>query len=135
MKREREEWEVVHAYSRRQAIEDGVLIEVPARTLRRFGIRYPVAITRSLWARCIGRIGDDGCALCGDDPAEAEKAVDRLLFMLEALRNAARSPRGQSDLMTLCLPDLDERPTEVWAHCGPGDTPEPVITLMLPEDY
>lgn len=127
MKREEGQWNVVHVYSRRQAIEDGMLFEVPAKTLRRFGIRYPLAITRNLWARCISRLDDE--------PETPRKAVERLILMLQAFRNAARSPRGKGSLMTLCLPDLDDRPTEVWAHCGPGDTPHPVITLMLPEDY
>ncbi len=124
----------MHAYSRRQAIEDGVLIEVPEAALRPLGIRWPVAITRSLWARCIGPIGDDVDPMKLAEPENREQ-MHRLAAMLWAFRNAATSPRGRTDLMTLCLPDLDERPTEVWAHCGPGDTPDPVITLMLPEDY
>jgi hypothetical protein len=35
---------LIHAYSRSQAIEDGVLIDATA-TAREAGIRYPVALT------------------------------------------------------------------------------------------
>ena len=134
MKREQEQWDVVYAYTRKQAIEDGVLIEVPQAALRPLGIRYPVAITRNLWARCIGPIGEEPDPMKLAEPENRDQ-MHRLAAMLWVFRSAAKSPRGKADLMTLCLPDVDERPTEVWAHCGPGDTPEPVITLMLPEDY
>jgi hypothetical protein len=43
-----EAWEVVHRYGRRQAIADGVLVDVTA-TAREAGFRYPVALTRAVW--------------------------------------------------------------------------------------
>jgi Family of unknown function (DUF6573) len=42
----------VHRYTRAQAIEDGVLIDVSA-TAREAGIRYPVALTSAVWGRCV----------------------------------------------------------------------------------
>jgi hypothetical protein len=44
--------EIVHRYTRADAIRDGVLIDVSA-VAREAGIRYPVALTRAAWERCI----------------------------------------------------------------------------------
>ena len=42
----------IHSYSRADALRDGVLIGVSA-VAREAGIRYPVALTRAVWARCV----------------------------------------------------------------------------------
>jgi hypothetical protein len=47
-----DEADLIHRYTRAQAIEDGVLIDVSA-TAREAGIRYPVALTWAVWARCV----------------------------------------------------------------------------------
>jgi Family of unknown function (DUF6573) len=44
--------ETVHLYTRADAIADGVLIDVSA-VAREAGIRYPVALTRAVWERCV----------------------------------------------------------------------------------
>ena len=44
--------DLIHRYSRADAIRDGVLIDVSA-VAREAGIRYPVAITASVWGKCV----------------------------------------------------------------------------------
>jgi hypothetical protein len=44
--------DLIHRYSRAQAIADGVLIDV-SETARGAGIRWPVALTRAAWAQCV----------------------------------------------------------------------------------
>ena len=44
--------EVISAYTRAQAIEDGILVDV-SETAREAGIRYPVALTRAVWESCV----------------------------------------------------------------------------------
>src|SRR3990167_6425937 len=44
--------EVISSYSRAQALEDGVLVDV-SETAREAGIRYPVALTRAVWESCV----------------------------------------------------------------------------------
>jgi hypothetical protein len=39
---------VIHAYSRAEALEDGVLVDVTS-TAREAGFRIPVALTRAVW--------------------------------------------------------------------------------------
>ena len=47
-----EEADLIHRYSRADAIRDGVLVDVSA-TAREAGIRFPVALTRTVWERCV----------------------------------------------------------------------------------
>src|SRR5947209_9742257 len=47
-----EEADLIHRYSRADALRDGVLIDVSA-TAREAGIRWPVALTRAVWERCV----------------------------------------------------------------------------------
>ena len=41
--------EVISTYTRAQAIEDGVLVDV-SKTAREVGLKWPVAITAGVWA-------------------------------------------------------------------------------------
>jgi hypothetical protein len=47
-----EDAHLVHRYTRADALRDGVLIDV-SPTAREAGIRYPVALTRAAWERCV----------------------------------------------------------------------------------
>jgi hypothetical protein len=43
--------DLIHRYTRADAIRDGVLIDVSA-TAREAGFKYPVALTAAAWAKC-----------------------------------------------------------------------------------
>src|SRR3954462_5368299 len=47
-----EDADLIHRYSRADALRDGVLIDVTP-TAREAGIRWPVALTRAVWERCV----------------------------------------------------------------------------------
>jgi hypothetical protein len=52
---ERGSWddaEVIYAYTRAQAIEDGVLIDVSS-VASEAGIKFPVAMTRTVWGKYV----------------------------------------------------------------------------------
>jgi hypothetical protein len=121
--------EIIYAYTRAQAIEDGELVDV-SETAREAGIRFPVAVTRAVWAKYVeipeavtcqderGRLWD---ILWMFRCAAAKFDGDTLLFKLY-VRNHNRGRLDRRDLITL------------KALCGPGDDAEPVITIMLPEE-
>ena len=44
--------DLIHRYSRADALRDGVFVDVSA-TAREAGIRFPVALTRAVWERCV----------------------------------------------------------------------------------
>jgi hypothetical protein len=44
-----EGWEVISSYSRRDALEDGVLVDV-SEFAKEAGFKWPLAVTRGVWA-------------------------------------------------------------------------------------
>lgn len=124
--------EVIDVYSRAQALADGELVELPEAVCQEAGFRFPVAVTRSVWESCIhwpesetgmqdeaGRLWDVlWMARCAGLSA---RASDRTEFQLHVVpRGGDASDDGLPPLVTLVL------------HIGPGDTAEPVITIMQP---
>jgi len=119
------EFNVIHSYTRRQAIEDGVLVDV-SETAKEAGINFPVAVTSAVWDLYIvpsGKLERYGQSVSG-------RLWDLLwMFRMRALRT------NSSLLYYTCLfqnenMKLDE--VKLKALCGPGDNHEPVITIMLP---
>ena len=121
--------EIIYAYTRAQAIEDGELVDV-SETAREAGIKFPVAMTRTVWGRYVevpegvkcqderGRLWD----ILWMFRCAAGKVDGDTLFVKLYVRNHNRERLDSRDLVTL------------KAVCGPGDTPEPVITIMLPDE-
>lgn len=117
--------DLIFAYTRAQAIADGVLIDVTEQA-RQVGFRFPVAVTAALWADIQAvpiPIARDEASRLWDVLWLAAYAVreatgDRAYFMVE-LPVAGRDATGR---YTVC------------AVCGPGDDGAPVITLMRPNE-
>jgi len=109
-----EGFEVIHRYTRKQAIEDGVLVDVTEQA-KRCGFSVPVAMTSALF---------------GDCKASAEDAAWWLLnFACETIR---ASKRTDTDRLPLPLVQITRQPKTAVIHLGPGDDGEPVVTLMYP---
>lgn len=121
--------EVISAYTRAQALADGVLVDVTA-TAAEAGFRVPVALTAAVWADCVAW-----------DAASEQAPQDeagRLWDVLAMAAHAARFNRGQSraPFYVLRVPSRGTRsePVQLVAHIGPGDDGEPVITIMQPTE-
>jgi len=121
--------EVISTYTRAQALEDGVLVDVSA-TSKEAGIKFPVAMTSAVWGKYVevpegvnhqderGRLWDIVWMFrC----AARNFSGDTLFFKLY-VRNHNRERLSRNDLVAL------------KALCGPGDDAEPVITIMLPDE-
>lgn len=118
---------VISSYSRKQAIEDGVLVDVSS-VAKEAGYRWPVAMTRTAWAQYVevpkgvtcqdeqGRLWD---ILWMGRAAIKQANGDAVGFQLY-VRNHNRDKLTHRDLITL------------RATVTPGDDGEPVITIMLP---
>lgn len=120
--------DVVHAYTRAQAIEDGALIDLtdpPFDTfLRMKGLRLHTAITDRCFAACIGQpeqFGDD-------------ESLKRYLHLLTALLAAIRAAGSDEDRVWFKVLGADGKPVDCWSLCGPGDRGEPVCTIMLTDE-
>lgn len=126
--------DLIYAYSRAQALADGLLLEV-SQEARQVGFRYPVAVTLALHERLT--------------PSRAEQALGqsleaRLWDVLWVASLAARLAPDGSDWLTFRVSlaevdpasgDLRQTDLRLRAHCGPGDRGEPVVTIGFPEDF
>ena len=116
---------IISVYTRKQAIEDGVLVDVSV-IASEAGIKYPVAVTRQVW---------DEYIVPGEITRPFGQSEDgRLWDLLWMFRTAARRTPG-SLLMFKCYFLMNERRQELVEFksiCGPGDRAEPVITIMMP---
>lgn len=113
--------EVISSYSRAQAIEDGILVDV-TETAREAGIKYPVALTRAVFEKCVA---------LPKRYRGLEDVKGRLWDVLSMFRFAARIASADTIRYKLIV---SRRTVILKAVIGPGDTPEPVITIMLPEE-
>ena len=138
--------DVVYAYTRAQAIEDGVLVDLthPGFTFRQglnicqeAGIKFPVAMTETAFAKTVEAEGvplppcQDISGRLWDVLWMMKLAIKRqggttVRFQVSVMnwieRNGKRINRTKQELVSL------------KAVCGPGDDAEPVITIMLPEE-
>lgn len=120
--------DVIFRYTRAQAIEDGVLIDV-TDTARECGFRLPVALSAGAWADCI----------TVHPKAEGQDEMGRLWDVLNVLRFAIQGRQGQPsnrvDFKVYIQQSAGHgEDIALYALCGPGDDAEPVITVMLPNE-
>ena len=127
------DWPIIHSYTRAQAIDDGVLVDV-TETAREAGFRIPVALTRAVWERYVEvppRVE------CQDVPGRLWDVV--WMTRRAILRAGGCSPTffsGREVRIHLRVRNDNRRPrpVELKAICGPGDAGEPVVTILLPEE-
>jgi hypothetical protein len=121
---------VIFSYTRAQAIEDGVLVDL-TEWARETGFRIPVACTTTLWNDYI--VPPKGTIEFGQ--SERGRAHD-LLWML--YMNIRRSRSSEQDLLLFKVIFLmtakKQETVTLKALCGPGDNGEPVLTITLPEE-
>ena len=117
--------ELIYSYTRKQAIEDGVLVDV-TKLAREAGWVMPVALTRAVWDRYV--MVPDGVA--GQDE------TGRLWDLLWMCRIQAHRLRGEQPEMLFKLhvrnDNREGTPPLVTlkAHCG-WDDRVAVVTIML----
>lgn len=117
---------VVFAYTRAQAIEDGVLVDATA-VARRLGFTIPVALTAGAAEALVDLVRRRRPQDLQAHPLERVRSAAigaMLLILRDAIADGAG--RGEDRLAFTC----DD--VALWAHVGPGDTPAPVLTVMLP---
>jgi len=128
MSKENSEPHLIYSYTRKMAIEDGVLIDVTANAAE-VGFSLNTVVTDNLLhGYVVPPAGLDG---------EGQSMLGRLHDLLMLARVAAG---GQPDgdrvsfkVAFLMRPGHLET-VQVILHIGPGDHGEAVLTLILPED-
>ncbi len=116
--------DLIHVYTRVQAIEDGQLIDVSAAA-RKVGIKFPVALTVAVWSQCVEVPPRRKCL---ED--ESARLRDVLWMLMSSIRRASNT--RQIEYTLRCSTRAGSRRVTLKAMCGPGDDAEPVITVMQP---
>jgi ethanolamine ammonia-lyase small subunit len=120
--------EIVATYTRAQALEDGVLIDISDRA-KEAGIRVPTAVTLAVWSKYVELT-----------PAAAKAGCDvegRCWDIIWMFRRTARRVRSRDavlfdlEVVTECV---EPSTVTLKAVIGPGDSGEPILTIMEPNE-
>jgi hypothetical protein len=118
--------DVIFAYTRKQAIADGVLVDVTDMA-KEAGFRIPVAMTSTVYVRYVEVPKD----------AHGQDIKGRLwdiLHMLKYVIKSQASNRNELRFQVIVNNGQGGRKVTLKSVCGPGDEGEPCITIMLPDE-
>lgn len=118
-------WPVIFAYTRAEAIEDGYLVDV-TETAKEAGFRYPVALTNAVYVRYVEV----------PEGVEGQDQSGRLWDILFMCGLKMRKTSGDRCFFELLVRNDNRRPQRVKlkAVCSGDDEGKPCITVMLPDE-
>lgn len=118
--------EVISRYTRAQAIEDGYLADI-STLAKEYGIIYPTSISTgvlSLVEDAVNKGGKDWQGVVWD-----------ILTMLKwGIKRAGNTARIDFEVRIWSKYTGRDKVVRMYAVCGAGDSLEPVITIMLPNE-
>lgn len=123
--------EVIYAYTRKQAIEDGYQMKLEgkdAQTAREVGYKYPVYLTTGIV---------DLMQKAIDNPRWANDWDGILWDILWMSRANARPVNQQTNIFVVIITGIGrKRNHQMIIQVGPTDIddPAPALTIMLPEE-
>jgi len=117
------EWDFTFSYTRAQAIADSVLIDV-SDIAKEAGFKIPVALTSALYDTYIKS------DLPGQD--EQGRLWDTLFMLYLRAKGCEESIIFYEVLFQMS--ESEQKTVKLKAIIGPGDTMDPVLTIMLPEE-
>lgn len=123
-----EDWYVIYSYTRAQAIVEGVLVDI-TDAARAVGFKVHTVLTDTLYHGYV----TPPAGLEGEGQSVAGRLHDVLTLALFAARASKGTDRVYFKVDFLMAPGKSET-VDIIAHIGPGDTPAPVLTIMMPED-
>lgn len=124
---------LVYVYSRTQALEDGVLVDV-TETAKEAGFRLPVAVTNAAWDKYVEWTDSDTKRQTYQNTAgrlwdvlwmaylacRSRKDTDCLYYQIYVVPREGRARMPKKTILKVVI--------------GGGDNGEPVITIMLPSE-
>jgi hypothetical protein len=122
-----EDADVISRYTRAEGIADGVLVDVTDMA-KEAGITIPVAVTGNLYHRLVKP--------SEEDEMDGQSLEGRLRDILMIFRVKARKCDSSMAVFDVDFFSGGKTHTErLWVVIDGGDDGNPVITIMLPEDY
>ena len=131
----------IHTYTRAQAIEDGVLVDV-SEAARDAGILWPVAATAAVWADCVAwSDADEQRKRDYTGQSESGRLWDLCWMLSLSMQSAARRGLDARKPLSFELARVPRegrgvrpRAVRLLFIVGPGDAGEPVITILQPNE-
>lgn len=113
-----EDMPIISAYSRAQAIEDGVLVDV-TKTASDAGFKFHTVVTAAVQAAITDTQGE------GDPAGRLWDVLSLARFAVTGSKNTDRVPFKVK---------IGRKVHDLVVHVGPGDTLDPVLTIAHPID-
>jgi hypothetical protein len=134
-----EGFEVVSTYSRQQAIDDGVLVDLTADgetklLVHEAGFKLPVAMTATAFHDTVlagTTENDEGDFIFPSGQSTKGRLWDVLTMLRFAIRSHRDTDRVHFKVSVDVKGDGKHETVSLWALIGPGDTAAPVLTIML----
>lgn len=125
----------IYAYTRAQALEDGVLVDV-SEIAEKAGFTVPVAVTRAVWERYIEWIDDEDSDKQTIQHQEARlwDVLSMLMFAIKMNRSGAAQIIYKLAVIPRDGKSRSAKRIKLKSVIGGGDNLEPVITIMLPAE-
>ena len=121
--------DIISVYTRDDAINDGVLVDLMQGELGnvcRQHYKYPIACTASVWSIISEAVSNP--KFCND--------CTGILHDMLHMSKVSYTPDGDDTrLFTVIITGVGRRKYHRFKIvCGPGDSGEPVLTIMLPDE-
>jgi hypothetical protein len=119
--------DTIYAYTRAQALEDGVLVDLVANAPEVCGqhFKYPIACTAAIWDLVDRAVKNTSAH------NDLNGVVHDILHMSKHGRAVDASTRMFEVIITGCG---RKRNHQMKMVCGPGDQMEPVLTVMMSDE-
>ena len=120
--------EPIYSYSRKQAIADGVLVDVSIMAAEA-GIKYPTAVTSRVWDELV--VPDE------DSRKEGQSEPGRMWDILWMLRMTIQTgePGNEVRFPVIFVAAGNRRTTvTLKSICGPDDDLSPCITILFEDE-
>ncbi len=119
---------VIFSYTRKQALEDGVLVDL-TEWAAQTGFVIPVACTSAVWHQYI--VPPEQTRDLGQ--SERGRGHDLLWVLFNAIKRQAEGDTVMFKVIFLQARNRQET-VKLKAIIGPGDSADPVITILRPEE-
>lgn len=118
------EWDYIYRYTRKQAIEDGVLVDLTPFT-KEAGYKVPVAVTATVWHRYLNPSSE----LQKEGQSWEGRTWDMLMVLRTYIQQTKDTDTIHFPVLFLMDDGMEAVPLKAIIHGG--DEGEPVLTIML----